>query len=80
MENADCRPSGSAHSRARQIVKRVRDALRASAFSEDLDRETLRVVDQVDERRHGGFLRGSLRHVDSLAGIVAAGTSITRGR
>jgi hypothetical protein len=37
-------------------------------------------VDQVDERRQGGFLRGSLRHVDSLAGIVAAGTSITRGR
>jgi hypothetical protein len=71
MVNADWRPSGSAHSRARRIVKNVRDALRASALSE---------VDQVDERRQGGFLRGSLRHVDSLAGIVAAGTSITRGR
>jgi hypothetical protein len=70
----------AAHSRARRIVKRVRNALRASAFSEDLDRETLRVVDQADERPQGGFVRGSLRHADSLAGIVAAGTSITRGR
>src|ERR1700730_348710 len=37
-------------------------------------------VDEANDRLTGGFLRGSLRHADSLSGIFAAGTSITRGR
>src|SRR3977135_4372940 len=44
MENADCRTSGSAHSLARRIVERMRDALHASAFSEALDLEAVRVL------------------------------------
>src|SRR6266851_1565962 len=39
MENAGYRTSGSAHSLARRIVKRLRDALRGSSLGEDLDLE-----------------------------------------
>src|ERR1700676_645764 len=52
MENGDCRRSGSAHSLARRIVDRVRDALRASVFSEDLDLEAVRVLGE--RRRNVG--------------------------
>src|SRR5437868_8632344 len=42
IENADSCTSGSAHSLARRIVERLRDGLRAPAFSEDLDLEAVR--------------------------------------
>src|SRR6266403_2201241 len=59
MENADCRRSGSAHSLARRIVERLRDALRASAFSEDLDLEAVRLL---GERRRNIGQRNRLIH------------------
>src|SRR2546423_357318 len=52
IENADCCTSGSAHSLARRIVERLRDALRRSSLAEDLDLKAVRVLGE--RRRNVG--------------------------